>query len=99
MKLKTIYCSIRRRFLVYFKHKYVKESLKKRKGSCNCGGICCERNYPSCPFWMGKRCAINPPPMWCRMFPIDEKEIELSNVKDVCGYYWKKRKFLPRVVN
>jgi len=28
--------------------------------------------------------------LFCKIFPIDQQDIELSGVEDVCQYYWDK---------
>ena len=84
--------SIRRRYLVYLKPSYVKKQLETRKGSCEgCGGVCCKRTRP-CPFLKNGKCSIYKTkiPKFCKIFPIDKKDIELAGVSDVCQYYWDK---------
>ena len=84
--------SIRRRYLVWFRKEYVRKKLAERKGNCEgCGGICCKRTRP-CPFLKNGKCSIYKTkiPKFCKIFPIDEEDIRLAGVADVCRYYWKK---------
>ncbi len=94
--LLSLRSSIRRRYLVYLKPGYVKKRLETRKGSCGgCGGICCIRTR-KCPFVDEKGlCKLynsGKIPKFCKIFPIDEKDIGLAGVDDVCQYYWDKKK-------
>ena len=92
--LMSLNSSIRRRYLFYFRRGYVEQMLRTRKGSCEgCGCICCIRTR-HCPFVKDGKCAIYNTniPKFCKIFPIDERDIELAEVKDVCQFYWEKGK-------
>lgn len=84
---------LRKRYLVWFKKDYIKKSLATRRGNCLVCGICCRQSVPFCPFlnrddkcrlvkWFGWN------PKYCKIFPIDEIDQELLNVKGKCGYHW-----------
>jgi len=92
MKL-AIYASLRRRLLYYFKPGYVRKMARLRKGGCEtCKGVCCYRTR-RCPLLKKGKCSIYAKmPLFCKVFPIDPKDIELAGVKDVCGYYWISRR-------
>ena len=84
--------SIRRRYLYYFKRDYVNKMIEKRHGSCEgCGGICCIRTR-RCPFLNEAKCKLynTNMPFFCKVFPIDKKDIALAGVKDCCQFYWEK---------
>jgi len=92
--LLSLRSSIRRRYLVYLRPKYVKKQLAARKGSCDgCGGVCCIRTR-QCPFvdekGLCKLYASGKIPKFCKIFPIDEKDIKLAGMEDVCQYHWEK---------
>jgi hypothetical protein len=84
-----IYPSLRRRFLYYFRPEYVKSSIAKRTGNCTgCSGVCCKRTR-ACPFLRLGKCRIyRKMPLFCKIFPVDKKDIEISGVSDVCRYRW-----------
>jgi hypothetical protein len=86
IRLKTLWGGARRRLLVYLRPVYVIKSLLSRKGDCKACGTCCKLNLPKCRYLNGKKCEV------CWVFPIDRKDQELSDVEDVCGYYWDKPK-------
>lgn len=98
IRLKTIWCGIRRRLLVYFRPEYVIKSLLSRKGECKVCGTCCKLNLPNCKYFDGKKCEFGrlglakDSRFWCWVFPIDRKDQELSDVEDVCGFYWEDEK-------
>ncbi len=86
--------SIRRRYLYYFRKHYVEKMLKRRRGNCDgCEGVCCLRTR-KCPLLKNGKCRLYKKrmPLFCKIFPIDKKDIELSDVSDVCQYYWVKEK-------
>jgi len=90
--LLSLRSSIRRRYLYYFKKHYVKEMLLKRRGGCDgCEGVCCRRTR-KCPFLKEGKCNKYDKgiPFFCKVFPIDEKDIALAGVADVCKFYWEK---------
>lgn len=90
--LLSLRSSVRRRYYCYFKKKHVEEMLSKRQGSCEgCEGVCCYITR-ICPFIEDGKCKLYKKgiPFFCKVFPIDEKDIELAGVADVCKYYWKK---------
>ena len=89
---RLFYPSLRRRYLYYCKRSYVLRMIAKRQGSCaGCGGICCIRTR-RCPFLQGENCSLYDSKMllFCKIFPIDQQDIALSGVEDVCRYYWEK---------
>jgi hypothetical protein len=89
--IKRIYASLRLRYLVYFRPKYVITQLLNRKGKCTLEGCCCNSTTWFCEhFQNGKYKIYNNQPFFCRIFPIDQKDIKLSNVENKCGYSWKK---------
>ena len=64
--------------------------LSRRRGSCeNCGGICCIRTR-ACPLLKNGKCSIylKGIPFFCKIFPIDVRDIELAGESDVCQFYW-----------
>lgn len=89
-KFKYIYGSIRRRFIFYFARDYFNNQMLKRKGTCSLGGHCCKITLPWCPYLENGRCSVyDKQPFFCKIFPIDEKDKELSDVKELCGYYFE----------
>ena len=89
--ISSLRSSIRRRYLWYFNRAYVEKMLAKRKGSCkDCGGYCCSHTR-ICRNLKNGKCSVYKTsiPFFCKVFPIDEKDIELACVKDKCKYYWK----------
>ena len=90
-KFAYLYASLRHRVLYVFRRGYVEERLKTRVGSCAGQGHCCARTMPWCRHFEAGRCRVyDNQPLFCRMFPIDEKDQELSGVKGVCGYRWRR---------
>ncbi len=88
-KLKYIYASIRRRFIFYFARGYFNAQMSRRRGACSLAGHCCQITLPLCPYLENGRCSIyDKQPFFCKVFPIDEKDKELSDVKELCGYYF-----------
>ena len=82
-----IYAGLRRRVIFYLRPGYFKRQLAGRKGACNQEGACCKLTIPWCPHLDGSACRIySAQPLFCRVFPIDEKDLELSDVKGVCAY-------------
>lgn len=93
-KILTLISSIRRRLIWLFKPRYIIEQIKKRKGSCEgCGAICCTQTR-KCPLVKDGKCKIykSSIPFFCWVFPIDEEDIKLAGVKEVCQFYWPKPK-------
>ena len=89
-KYKLIYASLRRRFIFYFARRYFKAQMASRKGACLGTGHCCQIALPWCGHFKDGRCGIySGQPFFCKVFPIDEKDKELSHVKGVCGYYFE----------
>lgn len=88
--LMVLFSGLRHRWLVFFRPRYTISSLLKRKGSCRACGFCCILNKPSCRY-IGDdgRCKIyDRQPFFCKVFPIDERDKEMSGVADDCGYRW-----------
>jgi|TARA_B100001964_G_scaffold109469_1_gene122381 Fe-S-cluster containining protein len=90
--LYELYLGLRRRFLIRFRKKYVRQSVAKRKGHCNFPKCdCC--SWANCKQSLGhkKGCAIEKnKPEVCRLFPIDKKDIPPRFSKE-CTYYWDKQ--------
>lgn len=85
---------LRKKYLAWFRKGYVKRNLSARKGRCLACGICCRQIVPLCPFLTrDNKCRL---PVWfggwlpryCRIFPIDELDQKMANVRGKCGYYW-----------
>lgn len=84
-----IYSGLRRRAIFYLRPGYFKRQMGLRKGSCNQEGACCKLTIPWCPHLEGSACRIYAnQPLFCRIFPVDEKDIELSGMKGRCAYYF-----------
>jgi len=90
MLIGSLYASFRRRFLFYFRRNYVLSSISKRKGNCDdCKITCCELTRPGCPFFKNNKCLIyEKMPKFCKLFPIDHKDVILSGMEGICKYYW-----------
>ncbi len=89
--IKRIYASLRLRYLVYFRPKYVINQILNRKGKCNLEGCCCRSTTWFCEHFKDGKCTIyKNQPFFCKIFPIDQKDIQLSNVENKCTYHWKK---------
>jgi len=87
--IKHLYPSLRIRYLVYFKPKYIVNQLLTRKGGCTKNGCCCYMTTFFCPYIKDGKCSVyKEQPFFCRIFPIDKKSIRLSHVENKCGYYW-----------
>ena len=89
-RLAYIYAGIRRRAIFYFCKGYFNRQLAKRKGACNQDGACCKLTIPWCPHLEGGVCRIySAQPLFCKIFPVDPKDLELSDVKGVCAYFFE----------
>ena len=92
--ISSIYRYIRRYYLIFFRKKYVEESIKNRKGHCKkcgcCGSISCKYFIKS-----SNHCLKYPNyPLICKLYPIDEKDKnEFSKIH--CGFYWKN---IPKTI-
>jgi hypothetical protein len=87
----TLISGFRHRYLVYFRPHYTIRSLLNRKGECKKCGFCCFLNRPWCRYFKDNKCQVyNKQPFFCKIFPIDEKDKEMSGVSGVCGYKWEK---------
>ena len=85
----VLYSGLRRRFLVYFRPRYVILSLLKRQGKCKMCSCCCLLNKHWCSDFKENKCQIyQRQPFFCKIFPIDEKDKKMSGVNKECGYYW-----------
>jgi len=84
----------RKIYIYYFNRKYVKESLKARKGSCKKCGSCCYNFGTKCPFLSkDNKCIIYKiRPIQCRIGPIDKQQQIVGGYEDKCGFYWGKKK-------
>ena len=82
-----IYSGLRRRVIFYFFRGYLNKQLLLRKGRCNQEGACCKLTIPWCPYLEGSACRIySAQPLFCKIFPVDPKDLELSGVKGACAY-------------
>lgn len=65
--------------------------MSKKKGSCFQGAAhCCKILLPHCPYLKNGRCAVyDKQPLFCKIFPIDEKDKELNDVRELCSYYFQ----------
>lgn len=95
MLIKHLYNALRKIYLVWFKNNYVKRSLSTRKGNCLACGTCCRQTVPYCPFLtLDNKCRLykwfNWLPKYCKIFPVDEVDQDLSDIRGKCGYYWEQ---------
>lgn len=89
--------------MYYFRPKYIRESLVKRKGECRACGECCRNllNFKiKCPFLLENNlCSIHKLKKYlpitrqlCYFFPavkeLKDYREEYKNKK--CGYYWEE---------
>jgi hypothetical protein len=89
-KFKYIYAGIRRRFIFYFRKGYFNSQIGKRKGKCLGLGHCCKKTFYCCAYFKNGLCSIyDKKPFFCRVFPIDQTDMELSDVSGICGYNFK----------
>ena|SRR3989338_6336179 len=80
---------IRHRWLIFFRPIYSISSLLKRKGECKSCGTCCSLNIDWCRHFNNGKCKIyDQQPFFCKIFPIDEKDKDMSGVTKECGYHW-----------
>lgn len=85
----VLYSGLRRRFFVFFRPRYVINSLLKRKGDCTTAGGCCLLNKPWCRYLENGKCQLyDKQPFFCKIYPIDQKDKELSSLSKECGYWW-----------
>ena len=90
-KFRYLYAGLRRRALFYCARRYVDNQLRMRKGVCSSAGHCCKMTLPWCRYFKAGVCSVyDKQPFFCKIFPIDEKDKDLSDVKEVCGYYFKE---------
>ncbi|MBP7216491.1 MAG: hypothetical protein KBA46_04315 [Candidatus Omnitrophica bacterium] len=91
-KFAYLYAGARRRYLYYFHRGYVLKQLTLRKGACNQRGDCCRLTLPWCKHLTkdGKCAAYQKQPLFCKLFPIDEKDQKLSGVGTRCAYFFKR---------
>lgn len=84
---------IRRFFNVHFRKGYVDRQLEARQGDCLQCAVCCGFTFP-CPLLTKDRlCAVYGTirPKACRMFPIDQKDIDdVAACGGECGYRFEK---------
>jgi hypothetical protein len=92
--IKFIYLSLRRRYIFHFKKRKFYENLKKRKGKCKKCGACCNLTRSFCLFLENNKCNLykSKIPFMCKIYPIDQKEIDSYGLTDICGYYWEEEK-------
>ncbi len=84
-----VHLIFRKRYIRYFRPSVFKTAQRTRKGECKACGSCCRINT-SCPFLdvTGKCTIYHKQPYFCRVFPIDKRDIQLNGVSNTCGYYW-----------
>ncbi len=89
-----LYKTLRRNFYMSFRKKYIRESLKKRKGGCKACGCCktmlfqCkyfDKNTGLCKIWEEK--GWKGIPYACKIYPFDEKD-KIIYSKLNCEFYW-----------
>lgn len=86
-KFAYLYASLRRRLLYWFRRDYVERQRKGRTGVCLGQGHCCARTMPWCAYFGAGKCRVyDRQPLFCRIFPIDRKDQQLSGVSGVCAY-------------
>ena len=91
--LTVILSGLRHRWLVYFYPRYVISSLLKRKGDCQGCGSCCLLNKHWCRYFNDNKCELyENKPFFYEIFPIDEKDKQMSGVGKECGYYWNNER-------
>ena len=85
---------LRKRYLFLFRKKYVIKSLNNRKGECKQCGTCC-RTMILCPHLKEDSCTIYQDgdlSKFCKLYPLDKADQNLSGTVGKCGYYWEKTK-------
>lgn len=91
-KFVYLYAGLRRRWLFVFYKEYVLRALDSRRGSCSGAGHCCKATIPWCRHLETGKCrAYASQPLFCRIFPIDERDQKLSGMRDICGYSFDHR--------
>lgn len=94
--IRRLHLALRRRYLFWFRKKYIQESLVLRKGHClKCP--CCYtpglfKKNGRCKYLKGNSCLIynsKIPPL-CKLYPLDEQD-KIPFSKKHCGYYWTKK--------
>lgn len=82
---------LKRFLLVYFNKEYVRRQLSTRQGTCRQCGACCKLLF-TCPMLTKQdRCLVYGTcrPHACRVFPIDQRDIEEVKLCGVqCGYHF-----------
>lgn len=80
---------VRRLFAVHFRKDYVARQLRHRQGGCHQCGTCCHFTI-SCPMLTRNHlCRVYGKcrPLACRVFPIDQKDInDVARCGGTCGY-------------
>jgi len=80
---------VRRFWLVHFRKGYVQRQLFVRQGDCHQCGTCCNLLF-TCPMLTKqRRCSVYGVcrPQVCRVFPIDQRDIEEVKLCGIqCGY-------------
>jgi hypothetical protein len=77
----------RRQWLSRMRPRYVTEARRRRRGACRRCGSCCDLTF-HCPFLTASGpCRIyKHRNVTCRDFPIDARDLELTQVP--CGHYF-----------
>ena len=80
---------VKRFWLVHFQRKYVQRQLSRRHGTCSQCGTCCKMLF-TCPLLTKQRGCLwysTCRPQSCRIFPIDQRDIdEVALCGGQCGY-------------
>tara|TARA_Y100000310_G_C20590348_1_gene767647 strand:- start:640 stop:975 length:336 start_codon:yes stop_codon:yes gene_type:complete len=92
-ELGTIKRALRRKYLIYFRPKYVEGQMRKRKGVCGRHGCCdlsifhkyrkclSSSDRTKCLYWDNL-------PKECKLYPIDEED-KVPETRSYCNFYWK----------
>lgn len=90
--LKFVWINIILKIYVFSLSKeYIDRQIKLRKGECSQCGECCKfMDVFKCKFLSDdNKCLIQDnKPEKCKLFPIDEKHLEITGLKGVCSYHW-----------
>ncbi len=66
-----------------------RETLLKRKRECRKCGRCCLLNKSWCHHFKDGKCEVyDNQPFFCRIYPIDYKDMRMSDPNKECGYSW-----------
>lgn len=85
---------IRRFLLVHFSQDYVDKQLSSRQGDCRQCGTCCNLLFTCPSLTKDGGCAIYGicRPQACKVFPIDQRDIDEAAIcGGQCGYYFTNK--------